>query len=121
MTLDSIRDSCNVFMLSLTSQIARIEVVPAEIRNSAAEGKFDHFGPLFFAKSPCLDGFRELLFLALIFTFLGVREVFFRRLKHFARIEVVASTDAYRGSPLDRPQSLFDSYLKKISQPSWIG
>ena len=44
---------------SLTSQIFRIEVVPAEIRNGAAEAKsyFEHV--FFVAKSPCPEGFRE--------------------------------------------------------------
>ena len=33
---------------SLTSQISRIEVVPAEIRNGAAEAKSYHFEHVFF-------------------------------------------------------------------------
>ena len=43
----------------------------AEIRNRAAEAKFDHFGPVFFAKSPCPDGCGELLFFSPNFHFFG--------------------------------------------------
>ena len=43
----------------------------------------------FFAKSPFPDGIGERLFFGpLIFTFLGVRETFFRRLRHFSRNSV---------------------------------
>ena len=63
------------------------------MRNGAAEAKFLPILMRFFAKSPCPDGFGEMLFVGAKFSFFGDQGDLFWRLHHISREEVPISRE----------------------------